>query len=239
MTEVSPQSTPVRVKNKNSSRNWIRKLSHDRARRRARAQVRNDALPAAIRGPGDQPATDLADAPGRPVPARVSCDARHRRLVPRPVLYAPAGMRGDAAADPSALASMRRSCSPTSSSCRTPWASRCASSRARVQDSNPLKSSGRLREAIDYRRGCEIRYRRRERGADPVPPGEQYGPDRVLRGAVDSGDLHGRWARLARPGRNPPHGLSRARFVLPADRSAGRGLAGLSRVADRSRRRLR
>ena len=68
------------------------------------------------------PAADLADAPGGTLSAGISRAARARRQLPRFLLLARAGGRGDACSRSAASAWMRRSCSPTSWWCRMRWA---------------------------------------------------------------------------------------------------------------------
>ena len=68
--------------------------------------------------------------------------------------------------------------------------------------------------------------RARQRNGREVAAGSAAGDGahRLLRRAVDGGELHGGGAGLARPARGEAVGISRSRWIWTIDRSAGRGV---------------
>ena len=146
--------------------------------------------------------SDLADAPGRTLSAGVSRAPGEGRQLPRPLLQSGAGRRGHAAADPA----LRLRCGDPV--LRHPGRARRRSARSsgssRAKDRGSNRSPMQARLGRDRSRCC----RRAGSGADPARPCARVqrspargdGSHRLLRRALDRGDLYGRRARHAGPG---------------------------------------
>ena len=101
----------------------------------------------------------------------------------------------------------------------------------------PVRSAADLRRLSRDANSAQVRPRLRNGREVAAGSAAGDGAHRLLRRAVDGGDLHGGGAGLARPARGAAVGLSRSRWFRPADRSAGRGVDRVPVEAGAGRRR--
>ena len=150
-----------------------------------------------------------------------------RRKLPRFLLRPRASRSRRRCSRSGASASTRRSCSPTFSSCPT--------RSARASASRPARARASIRSATPRPREASAtsptgtgsrRCSRRSTGSNGTA--RRRRADRLLRRAVDGGELHDRRARHARPGAGAALRLSRSGAVRRADRPSRRRLGRIS-----------
>ena len=143
--------------------------------------------------PADRLHADLADAPGRPLPARVQRDARQRGQLPRARQVPRARHRGRRCSRSSAFRSTRRSSSPTSSPCPTRWAS--ASYFAEGEGprfERPLRDEAAIARLAVPDPATELRYVFDAVREIRARAGRPRAADRLLRQPLHARLLHGR-----------------------------------------------
>ena len=117
------------------------------------------------------------------------------------------------------------------------WARRWPSSRVRGRVSTPCAAQSDLRRLSRDANSAQVRARRRNGREVAAGSAAGDGAHRLLRRAVDGGELHGGGAGLARPARGEAVGISRSRWIWTVDRSAGRGVDRVPVGPGASRRR--
>ncbi len=153
------------------------------------------------RGEAPGPAADLDHAAGRPLSAGVSRKSGKRSGSFLELCYNPA-LAAEVTLQP--LAAVRARCGdpvlghPRHSRCA--WARPCRF-EDRGRPAARADHSGRAGE-VEAGWGCSGTSPRSSRRSERVKAGAGAGQDadRLLRVALDRGDLHDRWPRLARPG---------------------------------------
>ena len=185
-------------RNKQLNRRFLRFL---RGRTPVVSVAVNKPLLNVLNGQREKDSAGLDDAAGRPLSARIPCNAREGRFVPRSVLQSGTRRRSDAAADPQVRFRRARSCSPIF------WSSRYALGRkvdfvaGEGPQLEPIVEPqiGRGRSAARSITGCSTPVYETIRRVKPQLP-ERCDVSRLLRRALDGRDLHDRRAR-ARPTR--------------------------------------
>ena len=198
-------------------------------------------VPAAGTGRGKVVATtNLADAPGGPLPAGVSCPAGEGHGFRRTVHDARSGSGRDAAADPPLSLRRRNPVQRYPDGSLGARPARRLSRRRRARAATAARRDGGggatagavvCRDRADPGNGAAGAFRVGDRRVCRLHA------DRLRRRAVHRRLLHGRGRRLAGFRRDADHGVRPAGAVRPADRAADRGDGELSVGADRCRRR--